>query len=374
MASVSVIVPTFNRKDLVCGALDSVFAQTFRDFELLVIDDGSTDGTFELLQQTYGSAIRLYRQSNLGAAAARNRGMDEARGRFIAFLDSDDTWKPEKLERQISAFQRDPDLGLVYCGFEGRNERGELIRTHIPQLDGMIADQLLFGNHIGGASVVVLKKECANAVGRFDGAFSPAEDHEYWIRFCRRYKAGFTPEPLVLYLSHRTGISQDNGRLERADRAVLQACLAGEPDTEEAARRKNRVFQNLYTRWARIYCTAGNDDGYRRCFVDLLHCRPDTIYVDTATIGKEELLALEALDAYCRHTGCSQEEKNTLSAVIAKSCAYAYYSQRNTGGFSRCFLRYMRHDSPRRLFRNTVTYCMLMMRALFLKRPPGTAA
>ncbi len=115
---VSVIIPTYNRADLVCESINSVFAQSYRDFEILVVDDGSTDNTAEVLRPLAAQGlIRYIHQNNGGEASARNKGILEAKGRYIAFLDSDDLFEPEKLELQTAYLQAHPETGLVHSGY-----------------------------------------------------------------------------------------------------------------------------------------------------------------------------------------------------------------------------------------------------------------
>src|SRR5436190_9018266 len=117
MKTVSVVIPTYNYARYLGAAIDSALQQTHAPLEVIVVDDGSTDDTPRLLDG-YGDRIRVIRQKNSGVAAARNAGVREARGELIAFLDSDDLWKPRKLELQIARFEADPGLGLVHCGAE----------------------------------------------------------------------------------------------------------------------------------------------------------------------------------------------------------------------------------------------------------------
>ena len=131
MPSVSIIIPTFNRKLMVCKAIDSALQQTFTDHEIIVVDDGSSDGTKEFLNEKYQDSIIILCQENQGPAVARNTGILESKGDYLAFLDSDDTWKPEKLESQLKKFNSTCKPGLVYCGklniyIDGKSEEGKI--------------------------------------------------------------------------------------------------------------------------------------------------------------------------------------------------------------------------------------------------------
>ncbi len=124
MPRVSVVIPTYNRASLIREALESVFAQTFRDFEVIVVDDGSTDGTVELLKE-YEGRIAIIRQENRGAGAARNRGLAEATGEYIAFIDSDDLWMDFKLDLQVAILEGMPDVGFLYSDFQVLKDAGK---------------------------------------------------------------------------------------------------------------------------------------------------------------------------------------------------------------------------------------------------------
>jgi glycosyltransferase involved in cell wall biosynthesis len=126
---VSVVIPTYNRKHLICYALDSVLEQTFSDYEIIVVDDGSTDGTAELLETRYGNRIICLRQNNQGFGAARNHGVDAAKGEYIAFLDSDDLWYRNKLEKQVAIMDKLPNLAFLFSEFSILKDSGELIHS-----------------------------------------------------------------------------------------------------------------------------------------------------------------------------------------------------------------------------------------------------
>ena len=215
MTTVSVIIPSYNRKPLVSRAIDSVLQQTFRDFEIIVVDDASTDGTGEYLAQKYGKKIvYLYLPQNCGVAEARNEGMKAARSTFIAFLDSDDLWYPQKLQLQMDLFNADDSLGLVYTGFFQTDISGKRISQNTPFLKGMIYDELICGNRFA-TSTVIIKKTCTQNIGYFNARYSPAEDYEYWIRICKKFNVDFAPEPLMQYCVYEDGISLNDLKIIR---------------------------------------------------------------------------------------------------------------------------------------------------------------
>ena len=201
--TVSVVVPAYNREGTLPRTLDSVLAQTFEDFEVLVVDDGSADGTAAVAEAYAGrdDRVRLLRQpKNAGVSAARNRGLREARGEFVAFLDSDDEWLPEKLARQVERFRQVPDdVGVVYCGVETVREGGA-VWTFVPEHRGDVYGRLLVRNALhAGASCVVVRRSVVESAGFFDEGIPAIEDYEYWLRIARHHPFDFVEDPLVRY-------------------------------------------------------------------------------------------------------------------------------------------------------------------------------
>lgn len=198
---VSVIIPTYNRAHLLRRTLDSVRAQTFADFEVLVVDDGSTDDTEAVVTGYDDARVRYLRQpENRGVSAARNRGLREVRGEFIAFLDSDDEWLPDKLARQVARFRELPEeVGLVYTGVESVFGDGSR-QVDLPKWRGDVYRMMLLKNVIhGGGSNVMLRRNVVASVGFFDEALPAIEDYDYWLRVTRFFRIDFVEEALIRY-------------------------------------------------------------------------------------------------------------------------------------------------------------------------------
>ncbi|MEE2861794.1 MAG: glycosyltransferase [Pseudomonadota bacterium] len=198
---VSVVLPTYNRAATLGRAVDSVLAQSYSHLELLLVDDGSTDGTAEYAASLSDSRLRYLRQAqNRGVAAARNRGLAAARGQLIAFIDSDDAWMPEKLARQVAQMQAAPGrIGLIYSGLRVEHADRDN-ETWRPQARGHVLADILQRNvlHFGTSSTMI-RAEAAAVVGGFDSSFPANEDHDYWARMARFYEFEFDPAPLVIY-------------------------------------------------------------------------------------------------------------------------------------------------------------------------------
>ena len=209
---VSVVVPAFNRPSLLHRAIMSVIDQTHRNLEILVVDDGSTEDVRSLLKDFSDDRINYLRHEiNKGVSAARNTGTRHSHGEYIAFLDSDDEWLPDKIKSQLEDLRKKtPSYHASYCGREEYDdekmkviERSEFVR------DGSLLSELLFRNCVGTASSVLMQKECLNRLGGFDEKMHADEDWELWINFSRYYSFAFLDVPLVRYHIHGKGRISD---------------------------------------------------------------------------------------------------------------------------------------------------------------------
>jgi len=249
--SVSVIIPTYNYGRFIGEAVDSALAQTRAPLEVLVVDDGSTDGTAEVLA-AYGDRIRVLRQKNSGVAMARNAGIAAARGEYLAFLDSDDAWYPRKLERQMPRFDAEPSLGLVHCGAETIDSGGRTLKTSVDGLEGRVAEAMLRLDReviMPQGSSIVVPKRVAEEVGGFDARLPPSEDWDFCYRVAARYAVGYVPEVLVRYRLHGSGIHMNIARMERAMLIALEKAFADprvQPLRNYSYGRFHRVLAGCY--------------------------------------------------------------------------------------------------------------------------------
>lgn len=218
---VSVVIPTHNRASTVVRAIRSVLRQTYQNFEIILVDDGSTDSTREVLEHLSDTRLRYIRHDrNLGGGAARNTGIEAARGKYIAFLDSDDEWLPEKLERQVQLLEKsDPSVGVIYSGYSYIDENTCSIDSRVPRYRGLIIDELLGGNVVGTASTVVVRRSCFGGVRRFDSSMLSCQDWDMWISLAKNFRFDFVPEILVRYHC------DDGGRITNDAHAVADGHL-----------------------------------------------------------------------------------------------------------------------------------------------------
>lgn len=223
------IIPTYNRRDLLPRALDSVLAQTMPVDEIIVIDDGSTDGTEDMLRARYGDRIRYVWQPNAGVSAARNHGLRLAQGRYLALLDSDDLWLPTKTERQVSFLDAQPDFGMVVCDVEridGEYRHIDVLRRRdIVREDGWVLRWILHNPALVPASVL-MRREVFDQLGGFDEQLRTAEDLEFHLRVARHWKIGVVEQALVRAMRGHDGLSAADSTYDDYVR-VVEAAVAG---------------------------------------------------------------------------------------------------------------------------------------------------
>src|SRR5262249_32326279 len=205
MADVSVVIATYNRSRQVREAIDSVLAQTLPVREIIVVDDGSKDDTRAQLL-AYGDRIRPFFQANGGASAARNLAMQMAHGSWIAFLDDDDVWVPEKIEQQWKLVEQNPALGLVYCSDYAVDEQLRVLYERKAQADnrGQVFERLLIKNFIF-TSCVMARRDTVEKAGFMQKEFKFAQDWDLWLKIAAENPVDFAPAPLVLYRQSPTG-------------------------------------------------------------------------------------------------------------------------------------------------------------------------
>lgn len=218
--TVSVIIPTHNRSLLLGRAVKSVLDQTFQDFELIVVDDASMDETEQLIKSFQDKRIIYIRHEiNLGSNPARNTGLMHANGEYIAFLDSDDEWLPEKLNKQLEIFRKGTEkLGLVSTGYIYDQKPNE---PFIPQYRGNVLKQIIIANIVGSTSTPLIKKVCFKKAGIFDETMPASQDWDMWIRIAQYYNFDFDPQLLTHYYWQTDSISKNIKKIKKAHRLIL---------------------------------------------------------------------------------------------------------------------------------------------------------
>jgi len=255
---VSVIIPVYNRESLIASTLDSVLNQSYSQLDIIVVNDGSSDKTNEILsvyQANYSQKITVINQNNQGQIKARNNGIKKAKGEYIAFLDSDDLWLGNKLEKQLPLFNNG-NVGLVFSGNYNINNAGDIIATEPIEsvLGTNIYKDLLVENLMAGGSVVIKHKTLID-VGLFDESLEAAENWDLWIRISRIYKADFIREPLMKYRIHSGNMSKNSSLMLSATKSILDKHLSG---SIESSSEKN------------VYCQAYASYFYRKGLKDVI--------------------------------------------------------------------------------------------------------
>ncbi|HRF59316.1 MAG TPA: glycosyltransferase [Fimbriimonadaceae bacterium] len=221
MARITVLLTCYNHLAYLPACLESVRAQTFRDFEILALDDGSTDGTREWLREQQDITM-VFNESNLGTYGTLNVGLERANGELIAVLNDDDLWAPTKLERQVELLDRFPRVGLVHTdgGFidgAGKPIDGSPLGFEFPRTEtGDVLLSLLYQNKII-ASAVLARRECFEHCGVFNPAYFGSGDWEMWLRIAERYEIGYVDERLTFYRVHGENASHELDRIWRDD-------------------------------------------------------------------------------------------------------------------------------------------------------------
>ena len=205
MPKVSIIIPTYNREEFITETINSVLNQTYKDFEIIVVDDGSTDNTKQKLEP-FKSRIKLIEQKNSERAVARNNGVKNSSGEYIAFLDSDDLWIKNKLENQTNFLDEKKDFILTYGQSFRINEHGKPIKTAKRQIHGYsgnVFEELLFRNFIVSATPLIRREHFERTTG-FQTKYVPYEDWEFWIRLSLLGKFYFFNKPFSYYRIHKS--------------------------------------------------------------------------------------------------------------------------------------------------------------------------
>lgn len=212
--AVTVVIPTFNRAGTLGRAIRSVQAQTCRDWETIVVDDGSTDGTEQVIRGLADGRVRcVHHGRNRGGGAARNTGIGYARGEYVAFLDSDDEWLPEMLERVLEVFRKSgPALGLVYTGEIILDETGKVLKTCRATQSGWVYEALLDSCFIGSCSRVTVRKQTLTRVAGFDESLASHQDWDLWLKMAKVSTIESIPDCLV---KRHLGSDQIIGSLRR---------------------------------------------------------------------------------------------------------------------------------------------------------------
>ena len=255
LPKVSIIVPTYNRAHMVTETIDSILAQTFKDFELIVVDNESADNTEEVIKSYPDQRIRYFKHQNNGVVAVnRNYGIGKAQGQYIAFCDDDDLWLPEKLERQVELLDSNKELGLVYSDCyvidsSGDLRKGTYFVSRKPVRGNAFGE--LFQHNLIPLSTAIVRREVLDRVEGFNPGYKICQDYDLWLRIAERYPIDFVEQPLAKFRVHSGSIYQKHTALAyRENLQIMNYWLNRNPDLKRELGGKIRRKKALLCRAA----------------------------------------------------------------------------------------------------------------------------
>ncbi|MCL4551930.1 MAG: glycosyltransferase [Candidatus Marsarchaeota archaeon] len=272
MPRVSVIIPAYNCQRFIEETIESVFSQTYSDYEIIVVDDGSSDNTKDILQR-YSDRVTYVYQENGGVSAARNRALALSRGEFIAFLDHDDLWIPEKLERQVSVLDSSPSAGLVYSDCYYIDANGSIIGKYTDYIEafrGNVFRQLFICDFIPFLTVLA-RRSAIDAVGYFKVGWAIAEDYDLLLRIARAYPVEYLSLPLAKYRKHSGNMSRDVDRFLEESFMLVENFLASCPELKNV---KGKKLTTLHRDAAYQYLAVGQLTKARNQFLNAVKAHP----------------------------------------------------------------------------------------------------
>ena len=245
MPTISVIIPAYNAERTILETINSVFQQSFSDFELIVINDGSTDRTLELLNTVKDTRLKIFSYPNGGLSVARNRGIYLAQGEFMAFLDADDLWTEEKLELQLAALKQHPEAGVSYSWIYSMDEKGESCSPGLSfDFTGNVYAPLLVNNFIVNGSNCLISRQAIESVGEFDPSVDGAADWDYWLRLAAHWQFILVPKYQIFYRASSAAMSVNVEYMEGCILKVTEKAFQTAPSEMQFL--KSQSLANTY--------------------------------------------------------------------------------------------------------------------------------
>lgn len=247
MPLISVIIPVYNGEKTIKTTIESVLNQTFTDLELIVVNDGSQDSTLAVLDEIKDSRLKVFSFANSGVSASRNRGLAQAKGEFISFLDADDLWTPDKLEAQLRALQENPQAAVAYSWSDWVDESGQFLRAggHIT-VNGNAYEKLLLRDFVESGSNPLIRRQALEEVGDFDQSVTPAEDWDMWLRLAAHYEFVAVPSAQILYRISPNSASFNVWKMEAGSLQVIERNFAQTPESLKHLKRETLASRYEY--------------------------------------------------------------------------------------------------------------------------------
>lgn len=242
MTLVSVIIPVFNEEKTIERTIRSVLAQTFSEFELIIINDGSTDSSLETISSIKDRRLKVFSYENSGVAESRNRGITQATGEYITFLDADDLWTEDKLEAQLFALKNNCQASVAYSWTNYIDEYDQFLhRGSHATYNGNVYEELFVSYFLENGSNSLIRTQTLAVVGGFNKSLSPAEDWDFYLRLAERYQFVCVPTVQILYRVSNNSASSNILRMEKAGLQVLNRALSCSPEALQALKKKSSI-------------------------------------------------------------------------------------------------------------------------------------
>ena len=224
---ISVIVPVFNGELTIQETINSILNQTFENIEVIISNDGSTDSTLEIVSNISDSRIKILSYPNAGVSASRNRGISQAKGEYISFMDADDLWTPDKLELQWQALQDNPQAAVAYSWTDYIDESSKFLKSgRRIKVNGDAFSKLLVTNFLENGSNPLISKKALEKVGGFDELLPVAEDKDMWLRLAANYEFVCVEKPQILYRSSMNSLSSNLKNMEATSLKVIERAFS----------------------------------------------------------------------------------------------------------------------------------------------------
>ena len=264
MPLISVIVPVYNGEKTIRETIESALAQSLSDFELIVINDGSQDSTLDVLASIQDPRIKIFSYPNAGLSASRNRGISQSSGEFIAFLDADDLWTPDKLEAQLTALQENPNAAVAYSWTDFIDETSQFLKPgpHFT-ISGDVYAELLRGNFLANGSNPLIRRQALIKVGSFDVSFSGVADWELYLRLATHYHFVAVPSPQILYRLSANSMSTNLFKQEADSIQFIEQAYAQAPESLQHLKKECFGFLYQYLIYKALEGSPGRQKGLK---------------------------------------------------------------------------------------------------------------
>jgi glycosyltransferase involved in cell wall biosynthesis len=244
---ISIVIPAYNAERTILETIASVQEQTFSDFEIILINDGSTDRTLELLQTVQDDRLKIFSYENGGLPIARNRGISHSAGEFIAFIDADDLWTPDKLELQLAALQQHPEAGVAYSWTYFKFDKEEYsYADNSTFFEGNVYADLLIRNFLHNGSNPLIRKEAIESVGLFDPTLKSCEDWDYYLRLAAIWSFVLVPKPQIIYRQSSSSMTSKIDVMEKYLLIVINRAFLTAPLELQSLKKKSLSWVYKY--------------------------------------------------------------------------------------------------------------------------------